>query len=71
LFEDRISRLDLRLSKVFNFTSRIRLQLNLDAYNALNSNAVRAVNINYGSAWTRPTQILDPRIFQLGGQISF
>jgi hypothetical protein len=71
LFEDRINRLDLRLSKVFNFTGRFRVQLNLDAYNALNSSAVRAVNTNYGSAWTRPTQILDPRIIQVGGQISF
>jgi hypothetical protein len=71
LFEDRISRLDLRLSKVINLNTRFRIQLNLDAYNALNASSVRAVNTNYGSAWTRPTQILDPRIFQLGGTISF
>ena len=71
LFEDRISRLDLRLGKVFTSAAGFAIQRNLDAYNALNSNAVRAVNTSYGSAWTRPTQILDPRIFQLGGQISF
>jgi outer membrane receptor protein involved in Fe transport len=71
LFEDRINRLDLRLSKVINLSGRFRLQLNLDAYNALNSSAVRAVNTNYGSAWTRPTQILDPRIIQVGGSINF
>jgi hypothetical protein len=70
LFEDRITRLDLRLSKVLN-VSRLRIQVNVDAYNALNSSAVRAVNTTFGSSWTRPTQILDPRIIQIGGQISF
>ena len=42
-----------------------------DAYNALNANSVRAVNSSYGSAWLRPQQILDPRLLQIGGQISF
>ncbi|MBM3771943.1 MAG: TonB-dependent receptor [Acidimicrobiia bacterium] len=70
LFEDRISRLDLRLSKSFKI-QRYRLQLNLDAYNALNSNAIRAVNSVYGSAWRTPLQILDPRLVQVGGQVSF
>ncbi len=51
LFEDRISRLDLRLSKVFRI-NKVRIQLNLDAYNALNSSAIRADNTSYGSAWT-------------------
>ena len=70
LFEDRVTRLDLRLSHSFQ-VQRVRVQLNLDAYNALNANSVRAVNSTYGSAWTRPQQILDPRILQVGGQLSF
>ena len=70
LFEDRVTRLDLRLSHSFQ-VQRVRVQLNLDAYNALNANSVRAVNSAYGSAWTRPQQILDPRILQVGGQLSF
>jgi hypothetical protein len=70
LFEDRITRLDLRLSHSFTI-QRFRLQLNLDAYNALNANSVRAVNSTYGSAWSRPQQILDPRLLQVGGTISF
>ena len=42
LFEGRIRRLDLRLTKIFQLTTeRVRLQANLDAYNALNSSAVQ------------------------------
>jgi hypothetical protein len=70
LFEDRVSRLDLRFSKSFKF-QRYAIQLNLDAYNALNSNAIRAVNSNFGTAWRTPLQILDPRLVQVGGQLSF
>jgi hypothetical protein len=70
LFEDRISRLDLRLSKAFRF-NRFRFQANLDAYNALNANSVRAVIGNYGSRWQTPAQILDARLIQLGGSVSF
>lgn len=71
LFEDRISRLDLRLSKAFRFRTRLRIQVNLDAYNALNANSIRSVNSTYGPTWRTPLQILDPRIFQIGGQVSF
>src|SRR4029079_12752391 len=49
LFEDRITRLDLRLSKILK-VNKYRFQINLDAYNALNSNAIRAVNSTYGAA---------------------
>ena len=70
LFEDRVTRLDVRLAKSFQI-DRFRVQINIDAYNALNANSVRAVNSAYGGAWTRPQQILDPRLLQVGGQVSF
>jgi len=70
LFEDRISRLDLRLTKIFKY-ARYRVQINVDAYNALNANSIRAVNSVYGQAWRTPLQILDPRLIQFGGQLSF
>ena len=70
LFENRITRLDLRLSKGFQL-DRFRIQVNLDAYNALNANSVRSVISNYGARWQTPSQILDPRLIQIGGQISF
>jgi outer membrane receptor protein involved in Fe transport len=70
LFEDRITRLDLRLSKTFR-VNRYRFQVNVDAYNALNTNSVRQLINTVGSRWSTPAQILDPRLIQLGGQISF
>ena len=70
LFEDRITRLDLRLTKIFKY-NRYRFQINLDAYNALNSNSIRAVNSVYGAAWRTPLQILDPRLIEIGGSVTF
>jgi hypothetical protein len=70
LFEDRVSRLDLRLSKVFK-VRRVRVQGNVDAYNVLNANSVRSVLSTYGARWRTPTQILDPRLVEVGGTISF
>ena len=71
LFEGRIRRLDLRLSKGFQLPKRTRLHVNLDAYNALNSSAIQALNNTYGASWLKPTQILDPRILQISCQLAF
>ena len=70
LFEDRISRLDFRLSKIVNY-KRLRFQINLDAYNLMNTSDVRTVNSSYGSRWGYPNSIIDPRLVQIGGQIDF
>jgi hypothetical protein len=70
LFENRITRLDLRVSKILR-VKRLRVQVNVDAYNALNANSVRAVIGTYGARWRSPQQILDPRLIQIGGQINF
>jgi hypothetical protein len=70
LFEDRVSRLDLRVSKVFK-VGRLRVRGNVDAYNVLNANSVRSVLSTYGARWRTPTQILDPRLVEVGGTISF
>jgi Carboxypeptidase regulatory-like domain len=71
LFEDRIRRLDLRLTKILKVTERVRFQANLDAYNALNSSAIQSLQTTFGSNWRSPTTILDPRIFQVSGQLIF
>jgi len=70
LFESRTNRLDLRLSKVITFGAT-RLQLNLDAYNALNSSSILSVNSTYDARWRQPNSVIDPRLFQVSGQISF
>ena len=70
LFEGRIRRLDLRVSKIL-YAGRFRFQINFDSYNALNNSAVLAVNQTFGSRWQQPTGIMDPRLMQIGGQIDF
>ena len=67
LFEGRIRRLDLRLTKIFRLTTRMRLQANLDAYNALNSSAIQSLQTTFGPNWLSPTTILDARILQVSG----
>jgi hypothetical protein len=71
MWQPRISTLDVRVGKIFRVFNRARIQVNLDAYNVLNSSAIRSVTSTYGPNWQRPTQILDPRILQLSGQLSF
>ena len=70
LFEGRLNQLDLRLTK--NFTvRRTRLQANVDLYNALNASPVTGVIGTYGPRWLQPTQILEGRLIQLSGQLTF
>jgi hypothetical protein len=69
--EGRISRLDMRLTKFMALTSRLRLQGNLDLYNAFNSSSILTIGTAYGSRWLQPTAIVDPRIVQLSAQLTF
>ncbi len=71
LREPRVTRLDMRITKIFDLSSRMRLQGNLDIYNALNSSSILTIGTAYGSRWRQPTAIVDPRIFQLSAQITF
>ena len=70
LFLDRIDRLDIRVSKIIR-TGRFRIQINLDAYNALNASHIRSVAQFYGSRFLEPNTIMDARLVEIGGQISF
>ena len=71
-FEKARSQLDLRLSKVFMVGSGKRLQANFDVYNLFNDDTILGVNNTYGSAaWLRPTAVLDSRLIQFGGQLTF
>ena len=71
VFEGRIRRLDMRVTKIFQLTNKVRFQANLDAYNALNSSAIQSLQTAFGTSWLSPTTILDPRILQVSGQLSF
>jgi hypothetical protein len=70
-FEKRTTRVDLRVGKIVRLPKGVRLQANLDVYNALNSSSILQTNTTYGSQWLRPQIVVDARIFQVGGQLSF
>jgi hypothetical protein len=70
-FEGRLRRLDLRASKRLRLTPRIGLQLNVDAYNALNGRGIRTVQNAYGARWRNALQILDARIIQFSGSLTY
>jgi hypothetical protein len=69
--EPRVTRLDMRITKLFDLSPRIRLQGNLDIYNALNSSSILTIGTAYGSRWRQPTAIVDPRILQFSAQLTF
>ena len=69
-FEDRITQLDWRLSKVFRMGTT-RVEPILDVYNVLNSSSILTINTTYGPTWLRPTEVLLGRAVKIGAQIIF
>jgi len=70
-FEDRYTRLDLRIGKRVQMTSRVRLQANLNVYNIFNSSAIQVENTNFGPLWLQPSLIEDGRMVQFSANLSF
>ncbi|MBM3778519.1 MAG: TonB-dependent receptor [Acidimicrobiia bacterium] len=70
LFEERITQLDLRVTKLFRL-GRSRLQAMFDVYNVFNAATVLTSNGAYGPAWRNPTSILSARLFKVGAQVDF
>ena len=70
LYGERVTQLDLRMSKIFRM-NRTRLSINFDLANVLNRNDILGVSTTYGAAWQTPTAIIDPRLFKLGVQLNF
>jgi hypothetical protein len=69
LYGDRINQLDLRVGKSLRF-GRTRVTASMDLYNALNTNAVLAVN-NEFAAWQQPQSILSARFAKIVLQFNF
>ena len=66
---DRRNELDMRFGKVLR-AGRSRAVVSLDVFNALNSDAMLAVNQTFAS-WLRPTQILNARLAKISVQFDF
>ncbi len=62
--------MDLRISKFFNVQQH-RFEVIGDFFNLFNTNVVTGVNPNSGSDFGKPTDILGPRVFRIGGRWTF
>jgi hypothetical protein len=72
-YGDRINELDLRVAKVFRFSS-YRARLQVDFYNLTNSSAVLTYNQTYSptsTAWLTPTSVLSARVAKIGATFEF
>ncbi len=70
LYGDRLNQIDLRFTKIVN-VGRGRLDLNVDLYNAFNSDAVIAEIGAFGPAWRRPLTVIQPRFVKFGARWDF
>lgn len=68
MYEERLSQLDLRFTKIFQF-GRTRIQGMFDIYNILNGNTVLTINNAFGPSWLRPSSVQGARIFKLAAQL--
>jgi hypothetical protein len=70
IFEDRLTQVDVRLTKIFKVGST-RVQGMFDVYNILNASTILSEITTYGPNWLRPTAILGGRLFKFGAQLDF
>ena len=68
MFEDRLTQVDVRLTRIFQFR-RARVQGNFDVFNLFNASSVLAINTRYGPSWLQPTVVLGGRVARLGFQL--
>jgi hypothetical protein len=71
---DNLNQLDLRFSKRFTL-EKTHFRVDADLYNLFNSNWPFSLNTTFSTAptsqWMRPTNVLQGRLFKLGGQFDF
>ena len=67
---DRLNQIDLRLTKIVSL-GRTRLDLNVDFYNAFNSDAVTLELGSYGPVWRLPLTVIQPRFVKFGARWDF
>jgi hypothetical protein len=71
VYGDRLQEVDFRISKTVKLPQGRRIQGIVDVYNMFNGSAVITQNNSFGSAWLRPTQILQARLVKFGVQLDF
>jgi hypothetical protein len=71
VFDDRMTRLDLRLAKRIRLSSRLGFQGNFNIYNVFNGAAVNVLNTNYGPRWLESSRIQDGRMLQFSASLTY
>jgi hypothetical protein len=69
-YGDRLNQIDLRFTKVVNM-GRTRLDLNVDFYNAFNSDAVTFELASFGPVWRLPLTVIQPRFVKFAARWDF
>jgi hypothetical protein len=69
-FGDRLNQFDLRFTKVLT-VGKGSVDLNVDLYNAFNSDAILQEVQNYGVAWRNATSIIQPRFVKFAARWDF
>jgi hypothetical protein len=69
-YGDRLNQIDLRLTKIVN-VGHGRIDLNVDFFNAFNSDAVIGELGSFGPAWRLPLTVIQPRFVKFGVRYDF
>jgi hypothetical protein len=69
-YGDRLNQVDLRFTKIVS-VGRGRVDLNVDVYNAFNSDAVLVQLNNFGPVWRLPLSIIQPRFVKFSARWDF
>jgi hypothetical protein len=70
LWGDRLNQFDLRFTKILNLPKG-RLDLNLDLYNAFNSDAISLELNSVGPVYGLPLQVIPPRFAKISARWDF
>ena len=70
-YGDRLNQVDLRFSKLLRMGGRGQLDLNVDLFNAFNSDAVLTQQNAFTSAWQLPLSVIQPRFVKFSARWDF
>jgi hypothetical protein len=70
MWGDRLNQVDLRLTKVLN-VGKGKMDVNVDFYNAFNSDAVLAELGTFGPVWRLPLTVIQPRFVKFAVRYDF
>jgi len=70
LYGDRLNQIDMRFSKLLNLGGG-RIDLNVDLYNAFNSDAILTQQNTFGATWQNPLTVIQPRFVKFSARWDF